>query len=147
MAAWIGENAQLVWYLSLASAIMFVGSLLLAPELIVRIPRDYFAHPHRPPSRWLENRPGLRFALKIMRNIVGSVVLVAGVAMLVLPGQGLLTMLVGIVIMDFPKKYELERWLVSRSKVYRAVNWIRSRRGREPLFIEPESATAKEHGP
>ena len=53
--------------------------------------------------------------------------------MLFLPGQGLLTMLMGIVLMDFPGKFRLERHLVSRPPVFAAINWIRTQRSAPPL--------------
>ena len=57
----------------------------------------------------------------------------AGFAMLLVPGQGLLTMAVGLMLSDFPGKYRLEQWLVSRASVWRSINWIRKRARREPL--------------
>ena len=44
--------------------------------------------------------------------------------MLVAPGQGLLTMVVGLLLVDFPGKYRLERWLVTRQQVWRSINWL-----------------------
>ena len=67
------------------------------------------------------------------KNLLGSVLMVAGVAMLVLPGQGVLTILVGFLLVDFPGKYPLERWLVSRRAIGAPLNWLRSRAGRAPL--------------
>ena len=60
-----------------------------------------------------------------------------GIAMLVLPGQGLLTIVVGIVLLNFPGKYRLERWLATRSPVWRSLNWLRRRAGR-PELQRPE---------
>ena len=71
----------------------------------------------------------------IGKNVLGAVLMIAGVAMLVLPGQGLLTMVLGFLLIDFPGKYRLERWLVARPMVHRPLNWIRRRAGREPLKV------------
>ncbi len=57
--------------------------------------------------------------------------------MLILPGQGILTMAVGLMLMDFPNKYQVERWLVSRKRVLRAMNWFRRQANKNPLVIEP----------
>ncbi len=51
--------------------------------------------------------------------------------MLVTPGQGLLTLLIGLLLLNFPGKYRLERWLVRRPGVLRTLNWVRRRRGQE----------------
>jgi hypothetical protein len=56
--------------------------------------------------------------------------------MLLLPGQGVLTILIGIVLLDFPGKYRLERWAVRHRPVYRSINWLR--RGREPIELDDE---------
>ena len=49
------------------------------------------------------------------------------------PGQGLLTLLVGLLLMNFPGKYRLERWLVGRRGVLTALNWLRRRGGHPPF--------------
>ena len=53
--------------------------------------------------------------------------------MLVLPGQGVLTIVIGLLLMEFPGKTRLERWLVGRPSVLEFVNRMRTRRGRPPL--------------
>jgi hypothetical protein len=58
-----------------------------------------------------------------------------GVAMLVLPGQGVLTIITGLLLLDFPGKYRFERWLVRRGPVLRGVNWLRDRAGRQALRL------------
>jgi hypothetical protein len=59
--------------------------------------------------------------------------------MLLLPGQGLLTILVGILITEFPGKYRLARWIITRRRVLSAINWLRKRAGREPLRVEGDA--------
>jgi hypothetical protein len=67
------------------------------------------------------------------KNLLGAVLIVAGLLMLVVPGQGLLTIAVGLALTDFPGKFRLERWIVKRPSVWRTINWLRRRAGREPL--------------
>ncbi|MEX0964235.1 MAG: hypothetical protein WDZ52_09385 [Pseudohongiellaceae bacterium] len=55
--------------------------------------------------------------------------------MLILPGQGLLTILIGVVLVDFPRKYKFQRWLISLGPVLKSANWLRRKGGREPLEI------------
>lgn len=130
---WIRDNELLIWLISGLSAVTFVATLIAIPVLIVRMPADYFV---REDSRhWPEFRPSVRFWLIAGKNLLGAILLPAGIAMLVLPGQGLLTLMVGIMLLDFPGKRRLEGWLVRRRPIYRAINWIRSRRHRAPLRI------------
>jgi hypothetical protein len=72
----------------------------------------------------------------VAKNLLGIVLLVAGVLMLVAPGQGLLTIAMGIVLIDFPGKFRLERWVVTRPNVWRTLNWLR-RRARRPELQRP----------
>ena len=41
--------------------------------------------------------------------------------------------LVGLIFLDFPGKFALERRLARQPPVFRALNWIRARAGRKPL--------------
>ena len=50
-----------------------------------------------------------------------------------LPGQGLLTLLIGLMLTDFPGKYRLEKRLIAQPGVLKAVNWLRARAGHPPL--------------
>ena len=61
--------------------------------------------------------------------------MLAGIAMLVLPGQGVLAILIGIMLLDVPGKYRFERWLVMRPPVWRAVAWLRTKAGKDPLTL------------
>ena len=69
----------------------------------------------------------------MLRNCIGLVFLAAGIVMLVLPGQGIITILIGISFMDFPKKHHLVDYLVRRQKVIRFLNWIRKKE-KKPAF-------------
>lgn len=131
--AWIESHSTGLGWLVLASAVMFFGTLLLVPAMVVRIPRDYFAHQRRPPAAWLPEHPVLRTLAVGVKNLCGGLLLLVGIAMLVLPGQGLLTMLLGVMLLDFPGKYRLERWLVGRGPTLRMINWLRRRSGQPPL--------------
>ena len=142
MLDWIQENRGLFVCMTAASALLFVATLFLVPALIVRIPADYYEGDERPPSPWTGLHPFLRILLVIGRNLLGVVFVAAGIAMLVLPGQGLLTMLVGVLLIDFPCKYRFERWLLSRPRVHRAINWLRRRAGAEPLRLGSPSTSS-----
>ncbi len=75
--------------------------------------------------------------LGVAKNILGGLLVVMGVVMLFTPGQGLLTILIGLLLLNFPGKYRLERWLVLRPGVLRGLNWLRQRRGHRPFDAPP----------
>lgn len=136
MIEWFQSNETLLWWIAVVSALTFVGTLALMPVLVARIPTDYFAHERRDPSWRQDQHPAVRAALVVAKNALGVVLVAAGLAMLFLPGQGLVTMLIGIMLMNFPGKYRLERMIISQPPVLRAVNWLRARTGREALRVD-----------
>ncbi len=112
----------------------FIGSLIAIPFILVRLPAQYFDERH--PRPWMENHhPILRLTGLVIKNVVGLVFLLAGFAMLFLPGQGILTMLIGISLMDFPGKRRLERKLVGRPAVLKTINMMRAKFDRPPLTV------------
>ncbi|MDZ7616514.1 MAG: PGPGW domain-containing protein [Patescibacteria group bacterium] len=128
-------NDGLLFVLTTVSALVFVATLLAVPWFAARIPQDYFApgRRHRPP--WADQHPARRALLMVGKNLVGAVFVVVGLALLVLPGQGLLTILAGIILLDFPGKRRLERWVIGRRPVLQSINWLRRRAGRPPLTV------------
>jgi len=133
---WLEEHEILVWSLTLLSAVMFVATLIAIPLLIAWIPTDYFIR--RPVRDWPTRHPAMHMLLVVGKNALGMVLLLAGVAMLILPGQGLLTILVGVMLLDFPGKRRLEHWLISQKPIRRAANWIRAKRHQPPLEFREE---------
>lgn len=130
------------WLIAALSVVMFAASLVLVPWLLVAMPGDLLVRDPPWRTRWGRHHPALRIGLLVAKNAFAWLLVVAGVAMLVLPGQGLLTILVGLMLADFPGKHRLLRAVLTRPKVLRAVNWLRSRAGRPPLETERRRLTS-----
>ena len=130
-----GHEALIVW-LTITSIVTFVATLIGVPWLIVRIPSHYFSHSRRVDKLWADRHPAIRMLLIIGKNILGYILILAGIIMLVLPGQGILTILAGITLVDFPGKHRLEGWIVSRKVVLQSINWLRRRQGHPPLVTD-----------
>jgi hypothetical protein len=113
------------------SALLFVASMLALPWLVARMPADYFSRS----SPSFRARVSRNPVLYLLRNLFGLLLLLAGIAMLFLPGQGLLTIFAAVVCMDFPGKRRLERRFVSVPAVVRALNALRRRAGEPPLVL------------
>ncbi|QOR61523.1 PGPGW domain-containing protein [Sulfurovum sp. ST-21] len=122
-------------FVTIAAMTGFVLSIVLVPWIIVQIPSDYFSYPQRQKYLWSGWHPLIRMIAIIMKNMLGFIFVAAGIAMLVLPGQGLLTILVGLFLIEFPYKYKVERWLIKRPFIFKAANWIRRKANRSPLKI------------
>jgi hypothetical protein len=126
------EYQAILWWSFAASVALFVLTPLAVLWIVVRLPVDYFAAKRRPRDEG-PLPSGLRPVVIVVKNLVGALLVVAGLVMLVVPGQGLLTIVVGLMLLDFPGKYRLERWLATRSQVWRSINWLRRRAGHEEL--------------
>jgi hypothetical protein len=135
MLQWIQIHEVALLWLTAFSVVTFVGSLIVVPWLVVRIPADYFADSVKLEKSRAVYHPIIRGILIIGKNLIGCLLIAAGVLMLVLPGQGMLTILIGILFLDFPGKYRMERWIVSHGPVLQSINWLRQRSGKVPLVL------------
>lgn len=130
---WVSAHEELTAVIAGISLLTFIGSLSALPFLAARIPSDYFVDPQRHQSRLKKLHPAVFVILVVLKNILGWLLIASGLAMLVLPGQGLLTILIGLILSDFPGKFRFERWFACRRSVFRAINWLRQRAGHQPL--------------
>ncbi|HSS22582.1 MAG TPA: hypothetical protein VLL54_21095 [Pyrinomonadaceae bacterium] len=117
--------------------VTFAFSLGIVSFIVVKIPADYF-HKDHPRELWSDRHPAIRYLGFIGKNLLGFVLVVLGIVMSIpgVPGQGFLTILLGIMLLDFPGKRELERKLVSRPQVLNAINKLRHRFGRSELILD-----------
>jgi hypothetical protein len=138
---WFKQNQSLVWWLTIGSAVLFVATLLAIPWIVSRLPVDYFRRDddHRP--HWFEQHPAVYAAVLVLKNVLGAVLVLGGIAMLVLPGQGILSILIGTSLLSLPGKRRMQRWIVRRPAVMRGLNWIRRRAGKPPLEPPDEPST------
>jgi hypothetical protein len=117
------------------SVIAFVGTLIAIPAILIRLPPNYFKNHHHKP--WFANHhPVIRTLGLLIKNLAGIIFLLAGIAMLFLPGQGLLTMLLGILFIDFPGKHRLEQKLIQHPQVLKAINAFREKSGKPPFIFD-----------
>ena len=129
----LSENSLLLEWLGLLSVLTFIGSLIAIPWIIARLPVNYFIRHRQLVAERHERHPLIAKLIFVCRNFIGIVFLIAGIVMLVLPGQGIITILIGISFMDFPKKHHLVDYLVHRKKVITFLNWIRQKEKKPPF--------------
>lgn len=120
--------------LAWGSLVLFIVSLAVIPWLVTKIPADYFHEERRRRDALIERSLPLQLLLGL-KNLCGFLLILLGLVMLVLPGQGILTIVIGLFLMNFPGKYRLERSLVSRPKVLDSLNWIRAKAEKPPLIV------------
>ena len=130
---WFSDHPGVLIGLGASSILIFVISILGISWFVAQIPEDYFLSSKRKPSKWQEQKPILRLAVLFGKNIIGVSLIIGGLLMLVLPGQGLLTIVTGLLLINYPGKYKLEQKLVAIPSVFRALNWIRVKANKPPL--------------
>lgn len=134
------------WHLMAGTVAFAVASAVVSVfavgAVLTRVPADYFVNPAaRAPS---DRHPALKVLVVVGRNLLGYALIALGVVLSLpgVPGQGLLTVLMGVMLIDTPGKHAAERWLVTRRPVLRAVNAMRARAGRPPLVTEVADSAA-----
>ncbi len=131
----LGAYEGLFYWLGALSVFTFFASLMVIPFLAIRIPPDYFTNHHRYSDRWRGTHPALRVTVLTLKNLLGVTLILAGMVMLVLPGQGIITIVIGLIFTDFPGKYTLEKKAVLQPAVLRSLNWIRAKAHHPPLEL------------
>ena len=125
------QHPQLIAWLGGLSVLTFFGTIAGVPVFLIALPRDYLTGT-APPRSTAWPLP-LRWAYRIVKNVLGGLMFVAGLAMLVLPGQGLLTIFAGLVLGDIPGKRRIIRGILGRKKVFERVNRLRVKARKPPL--------------
>jgi hypothetical protein len=112
-------------------------SLLAAAVVMVKIPADYFRSDYE--HHFLSDRhPVLRAVAIVTKNVIGAILIVVGLIMSIpaVPGPGLLTVFIGLILTDIPGKRALEAKFVRRPSILAAVNRLRSRYNKTPLVLD-----------
>jgi hypothetical protein len=132
---------SLTWKRALLGVLIFGGTfcvnLAIVSFILIKIPADHFGKNHKI-QFWSGPRPALRAAALVGKNILGMFLVALGIVLSVpgVPGQGLLTILLGIMLLDFPGKRRLEQKLLSRPQVVKSINGLRGRFGKPPLELD-----------
>jgi hypothetical protein len=134
---WIVEqifSKEVLFWISIGSGIALLLSAITIPFVIVQLPADYLVNDQR--QSWLDTQPALvRAGLRVVKNLLGVVLVVLGVIMLILPGQGILSIVLGLSLVDFPGRRSVQCRLIRRPKVIQSMNWIRMKCDRPPLAV------------
>jgi hypothetical protein len=116
--------------------VSFFANLGIVSFILVKLPADHFSK-SRKTKFWAGQRPWLHAAKVIGKNIGGILLVALGVVLSLpgVPGQGLLTVLLGIMLLDFPGRHRLEQKLLSKPSIVNSINKLRRRFGKKPLEL------------
>jgi len=142
MTLWFADIwASLTWGSLLLGVGLFLVSLLASFAAIgvvmVKIPANYFSTHYKkdflPGSPWL-----VRWSAVILKNVLGLVLIILGILLSLpgVPGQGILTILLGLIMIDIPGKRPIEAKIIQRPTVLAAVNKLRAKYDKPPLELD-----------
>jgi hypothetical protein len=115
--------------------VSFFVSILIVAIVVVKIPANYFSSHYQ--RDFMPNTPWIvRWGAVILKNLIGVILIAAGIVMLIGPGQGVLTILIGLIMMDIPGKRPLEARIIKRPTILTAVNDLRARYNKPPLEMD-----------
>jgi len=133
--------ASLTWSKILLGVGLFLGALLFSfasiAIVMVKIPENYFSTHYQqdflPGSPWI-----VRWGAVIAKNIFGFFLVILGIILSLpgVPGQGVLTILLGLIMLDIPGKRPLEARIIKRPTILTAVNDLRARYKKPPLVMD-----------
>jgi hypothetical protein len=117
--------------------VTFAGSIAMVSFMLVKIPANYF-HSSHDRDFLVDRHRAVRWSGLVMKNLLGVVLVVLGIIMSLpgVPGQGILTILLGIMLLDLPGKRGWEQKLVKRPKVLQTINQLRGKFGKPPLVLD-----------
>jgi hypothetical protein len=126
-----------LWWGVAVSAVLFFASLALAVTIVISWPPDHFKLVDPPPF-WAHRHPVVRAVGYVAKNLAGVLLILLGIVMAVpgVPGQGFLTIIIGITLLNFPRKRRLERRLIGRPSILRNINRLRARFHHPPLELD-----------
>ena len=130
-----GYKNIIIWLGSL-SVFIFLFSLIGIKWLIALIPNDYFLIEMY--SKIKSSNPYLWLLIVIFKNLIGYSLIIGGIMMLVLPGQGLFTIMIGLMLSNYPGKYALEKRFISTPAILKSINWLRRKSDKPPLLINSD---------
>jgi archaellum biogenesis protein FlaJ (TadC family) len=133
---WLTSHQYLLGWVGVCSLLIFVLSILSLPWIVAKIPEDYFLFQKRKRVILKNDFLGNWIVIFILKNFIGVLLISSGILMLFLPGQGILTILAGLVMTDYPGKYKFERKIVTNPRILGKLNWLRAKANQPNLRID-----------
>jgi len=130
----------LTWRSVIVGVLIFLATFFLnlgiVSVILVKLPKDHFK---REKSKGVTGSNATVRVLKVIgKNVAGWLLIALGIVLSVpgVPGQGLLTILLGVMLVDFPGKHRLEQKLLSRPGIIKTINRLRGRFGKPALELD-----------
>ncbi len=133
---WVAAHKAPFWWFGVLTVLSYIAIPFVIRAVVIRMSPDHFLHRGPPPDSWRAHHPAARIAFLVAKNLLGALLVLVGIVQSVpvlVPGFGLLTILIGVLLLNFPGKRALELRIMRNATVLRAVNAVRARAGRAPI--------------
>ena len=120
-----------LFFLSLGFSFLAIGIV------IVKVPENYFSSHYE--RDFLPGSPFIiRWGAVILKNIIGVILVIIGIILSLpgVPGQGILTILIGLIMIDIPGKRPFETRIIKRPTILAAINNLRAKYKKPPLILD-----------
>jgi len=124
---WLSDNYHIIQRLGVASVLLFFLSLFILKYIIIKLPHDYFLNNLTNLQNSTKARKNL--FLRMFKNFSGLLLIISGIILLFMPGQGLLTIALGVCMIDFPWVQGVKRRFICSIPVRKTLNWVRFKKG------------------
>src|SRR3569623_184057 len=135
---WMARHETALWWAATLSIVACAAGLIIAPWWAIRMPADFYLRPEssqKAAKDAVSPRPFKLWALIMVRNLIGRLFILAGLSMLLLPGQGILAILAGVLVIEFRAKHRVARAILLRPTVLHSLNWMRRKAGKPALRV------------
>lgn len=124
---WISDYNQIIQWAGIVSVFLFFLSLFLLRYVILRLPEDYFIK-----ASSFSKSPQ-KIIVRFAKNAVGFLLTICGIILLFTPGQGMITILIGLCLIDLAIVNKFKKKIINNRKVQKALNWIRTKKSVKPF--------------
>ena len=124
---WISDYNQIIQWAGIVSVFLLFLSLFLLKYVILRLPEDYFIT-----ASSISKSPQ-KIIVRVAKNAVGFLLTICGIILLFTPGQGMITILIGLCLIDLAIVNQFKKKIINNSQVQKALNWIRTKKSVKPF--------------
>lgn len=132
LTTWLSIHTGFVVAIGAISFVLLAATLFVTPWFLAQLPHDYFSATPQTSPQSLR-----RSVISFMRTILGILMILLAFAVMLTPGPGLVLLVFGLALCDFPGKHKLLIKLVSQPSVLSALNWLRGKTNKPPFIVPP----------
>lgn len=130
LSTWLAQHSGAIAVIAPISFLLLLASVLATPWVLAKLPANYFS---KPPS--VKPLSVGRLVMSVIKTILGIIIVLTGMVLMVTPGPGLVCLVLGLVLCEFPGKHSLLRRVIRQPSVFSTLNWLRKKASKPPFLL------------